>query len=551
MKANEHMTKRMKNVVIVEDRKSQREIISATLAQYGFAPIYGATISEARELLYKHKDDAAVIILDINLFQFPDYKEQAAKEGAEITGIGLANRILKERAVQRPEIIILSGFPGHVNYLQQAINGGASVYLNKLAAADRKEFVPSVQALALKCSFQPSSFNDSEITKLAEGHANGFELLNSFCHNKLASELDLCLGRASYLLLFRNKRGDAEGLPLASKSFSLYSDVSGLPGGEDFDYLKLHQRIFDLVLVDTGYVPDADALPVDEAELLKKFIFIQLVNSSEVEIALGILNPFPVNDALGEYPFSSLALAKSLIKHASPVLETFVEKLMFRWREKQRVKLERVKTLADFSGSVQRRLKSLLPNQRPGTMEQATKAYDQLKHFAQELADGSSNLSKLLESSQAATRSGAGEITRLSDVVQEIKTEYDRLGYFDDLSLVVEADCLVPAERYYLSLALRELVKWSVNRSTEVTPGEKQLIQVRCTVQGNWTEIYLSERSKRLSKRMREGYLFEPMSPLHMAQMIVEVACHGKLIDVTDESKAVEGHLFKIRLLRT
>jgi CheY-like chemotaxis protein len=540
------MTERIKSVVVVEDG----EKISETLALYGFKPVSGATISQTLALLYEHKDDAAVIILDMNLFNFPDYLEQAARDGAEVTGIRLAKRLLRERRVQRPEIIILSAFPGHVDYLQQAIEGGASDYLSKAAEADRQRFVPSVQSLALKYSFQPSSFNDNEITKLAEGHANSFELLSHFCHNKLARELDLCLARASYLLLFRNKRGDAKGSSGNGEYFSLYTDVRDVPDRAEFDYLKLHQRIFDQVSRYIVYVPEPDVLPPGGVDKLKGFTFIQLVNTSEVEIALGILSPFPVKDLLGAYPFSTSALAETLIKHASPVLETFMEKLVFRWREKQNVRLERVKTVADFSGSVQRRLKAMLSDQKPETIARAAEDHDRLKQLAQELADYSSRLSTLLESSRGVTRSAKGEMTRLSDVAQEIKTEYDRLGYFDDISLAVEADCLVPAERYYLSLALRELVKWAVERRTEVARGEKQLIQIRCTVQGNWMEIYFSENSERLSKRVREGYLFEPMSPLYMAQTIIEVACHGKLIDATDESQVMEGHLFKIRLLR-
>jgi hypothetical protein len=40
------------------------------------------------------------------------------------------------------------------------------------------------------------------------------------------------------------------------------------------------------------------------------------------------------------------------------------------------------------------------------------------------------------------------------------------------------------------------------------------------------------------------------MSPLHVAQIIIEVACHGKLVDATGELQAADGHLFKIMLLQ-
>jgi CheY-like chemotaxis protein len=542
------MSERMKTVIIVEDEPKQLEVISKTLTQYRFNSLSGETIARSLELMREHRDDMAVIILDMKLTSFPDYEEQTKDEGAPITGIRLAQRVLKETKGQRPEIIILSAFGDRVEYYKEAIQAYASDYLEKGKDTDRQRFVAAVQAFALKYSFQPSSLNDAEIAQLAEGHANSFEIMSYFCHNKLARELDLCLVPSSYILLLRNKKsGGGEAWQGDVESFSIYSDVRGIPGVEEFDYLALHRRIFEQVSRRSIYAPEADALPGSKADRLKEFTFIQLVNSSEVEIALGIISPFPVKDVLKAYPFSTLALAESLINHAAPVLESFVEKLMFRWREKQSVKLERVKTIVAFSDSVQRQLNGLL--RQPTTTEQAGAHYDRLQRLSQEFNDYSRTLSTLLEREEAVRRRQDAEMPRLSDIVQEIKSDYERLGYFDDVSFNVEADCLVPAERYYLSLALREMVKWAVERRTEVARGDEQRIQFRCTIQGNWLEIYFGEDSERMSKYMREDYLFKPVSPLHVAQMIIEVACHGKLVDVTDELQAAVGHLFKISLL--
>jgi len=539
----------MKSVVIVEDHKVQREVLTKTLTQYSFKPVCGATIAQTRDLLKRHKDDAAVIILDMDLTKFPDYKEESQKQGAPITGIGLAKKILRESRVQRPEIIIHSIYADRVTYYKQAIEAGASAYSVKGNKADRHQFLALIQALALKHSFQPNSLNESEISRLAEGHANSFELLEYFCHGKLARELELCLANAPLVLLFREKSGKSEGLPELGKFVSV-SDVSDIPSQEEFDYSALHHQIFSQLSHRSIYRTEAKFGANGKADKLKEFSFIQLVKIAEVEISLGIQDPFPVHDVLGEYPFSIESWANALTKHASPVLETFVQKLLFRWREKQSVKLERVATSVGLSANVQRRLSPLVPAQRPGTTEEVVEQIGGLRRLSEDLRDYNRTLSALLEGSRTQHRLVMGETIRLSDVIEEIKSDYDRLGHINEILFTVEADCRVPTGRNYFSLALRALVGWAFQRRAEVARGDTQVLHVRWTVQGNWLELYVQENSERLSKRIREAYLFEPMSPLHVAQMIVEVACHGELTDATDELQTKRGHLFKIRLLK-
>jgi CheY-like chemotaxis protein len=544
----------MKSVVIVEDNKPQREVLLETLTQYRFKAVGEPTIAGTLELLRKHKDDAAVIILDMELGKFPDYKEQADKEGSPITGIGLAKKVLRESMIQRPEIIIHSIHGDRVEYYKQAIEAGASAYSQKGEETDRTKFVSVIQALALKHSFQPNSLNEAEIARLEEGHANSFELLEYFCHHKLARELDLCLAGAPIVLLFRDKSGAANGPRESVNCVSVYANV-GIPEAEQFDYAKLHQRILDQRKLDPqsryrSYSPESDLFPNGKENNLKEFLFIELVSVAEVEIALGILAPFPVHDALGEFPFSTQSLAESLLEHASPALETFVQKLLFRWREKQIVKIGRVETSVGLSGNVQRRLSPLVRDQRLRTAAEASAHFGGLRQLSQELTDYNRSLSALLAGSRNTGAGAKGETTRLSEVVQEIKNEYDRLGHLNDISFAVAADGLVPAERQYFSQALRALAEWAFQRRAQVAGRERQQIQIRCAVHGNWLEVHFQENSERLSKRVREAYLFEPMSPLQVAQMIIEVACHGRLVDATDELETRIGHLLKIRLLQ-
>lgn len=549
------MSERTKCVVIVEDQKPQRESLIRTLAQYGFSPVGGTTIAQTLELLLRHKNEAAVIIIDMELSEFPDYQEQAEKEGSPITGIGLAKRALRESSIQRPEIIIHSIHSDRAQYYKQAIEAGASAYSNKGDENDRSRFIPVINALALKHSFQPNSFNESETAMLAEGHANSFELLEYFYHNKLARELDLCLASSPHLLLFRDKRVEEEGLRKAVNFISVHSNVSGIPDVEEFDYSKLHQRTLNQRNLDhlsrySIYTPEADLFLESKADRLKEFIFIELVNGAEVEMSLGITTPFPVHDVLGAWPFSTQSLAEALLEHVSPALETFVQKLLFRWREKQSLKIERVETSVGLSGNIQRRLGLLVRDQRLNTSGEAAEPLVGLNRLLEDLTDYNRTLSELLEASETGVSGAKGETIRLSDVVQEIKTDYDRLGHFEKISFTVSADCLVPAGHYYFSQALRALVKWAFQRRAEVADDERQLVQIRCTVHGKWLEVYFQENSERLSKRVRKAYLFEPMSPLQVAQMIIEVACHGKLVDATDELQTNIGHLFKIRLLQ-
>jgi CheY-like chemotaxis protein len=532
------MSEQAKTVIVVEDNKLQLEAISKTLTRYGFNALSGDTIARSLELLREHKDDASVIILDMDLSKFPDFREQNAIEGGTITGVRLTQRVLRQSRARRPEIIILSTYTESA-YYKEAIKAGASDYLSRGEEPDKQSFVASVQALALKHSFQPSPPNDAEIALLADGHANSFELMSHFCQHKLSRELDLCLAHASHVLLLRHTGG--------GDSFAVYSEAPGLPSAEEFDYPALHRKIFGQVSRHAAYTVGDDDAPPGRAGALKGCTFVQLVQVSQVELALGVLSPFPVRDDVDAYSFRVPALADALIDHAAPVLDSFVEKLIFRWREKQSVKLERVRALAGFGDAVLRRLNALLRRSRPAAPEQAAAAHERLQQLTAEFNDYGRTLSTLLDAAEAAPPDG--EMPRLSEIVQEIKSDYDRLGYFAEVSFAVEADCVAPARRYYLSLALRELVKWAVGRRAEVPPGERQQLRLRCAARGNWLEIYFGERSARLSEDLRAELLSEPLSPLHLARMIVEVACHGSLVDVTDESPEAAGHLFKIRLL--
>ncbi|HEV2764063.1 MAG TPA: hypothetical protein VGV38_13855 [Pyrinomonadaceae bacterium] len=548
------MAARKKPVVIVEDQEAQREGLIETLARYEFSPVAGETISQTLELLRSYKDDAAVVIIDMDMSKFPDYDEQVRGQGSEITGTGLAKRVLRETKLRRPEVIIYSIHHDRAEYYKQAIEAGASVYSNKSNDSDRRKFLSVIHALALKHSFQPNQPNDAEMAGLAEGHANTFELLEYFYRNKLSQELGPCLASTPHLLLIRDKTGEAEGA--AANLTSVYSDAEGVPGPGEFDYAELHRRVFNQRKLDQSarysiYSPEADLFAGGAADRLKEFVFIELVNVAEVEMTLGIVSPFPPRDVLGVYPLSTQTMAEALLEHATPALETFVQQLLFRWREKQSVKVESVKTSVGLSGNVQRRLGPLVRDQRLNAAAEAAQPVRDLRQLSDDLSEYNRTLSALLEGRRpAAAAAAGGRVARLSDVVQEIKTDYDRLGHFDAMLFKVSADCVAPAERYYFSQALRALVAWAFQRRAKVAGGGKLDVQIGCTLEGRWLEVNFQENSVRLSKRLRESYLFEPLSLLRVAQMIVEVACHGRLVDATDELPGETGHLFKIRLLR-
>lgn len=540
------MTAQKKTILIIEDDKQYLKIINDTLSLYGFHAEGGGTIADTLELLKQHKNDAAVIILDMNLIDFSDYVIQRKRTGADITGVSLAKEILLKPLVQRPELIIISAWADKSEYFQQALEAGVSVYLLKGEAKDLQRFVPVIQALALKYSFQPNVPNDREIARLVEGYASSFDLLHSFCRTKLARELDACLTKASYLLLFRERPGTREDLSQTATSVGIYADVTAIPDVEEFDYNHLHQRIFQRVPRHALYSLTPEAFPGAAAEKLQDFHFFQLVRTSEVEIAVGVLTPFPVKDPWEKFPFSVESFAQESVIHAAPVLDMFVEKLMFRWRENLSVKQEKVKSLANLSGSFQRELLAVVPDKTPDTVEQAEISFARLNQLSEKLTEYNRTLSLLLETPQSEIYDSKDQGILLSEVVQEIQIEYDRTGYLDEVTLSVEADGFIPANRYFFSRALRELIKWAVERKKAL---ERQRIQIRCVTQGNWLEIHFQEQSERLSKRVRESYLFEPILSLHIAQMIIEVACHGKLIDGTDELETALGNRLIIKLL--
>jgi len=534
----------MKPIVIVEDEERQRQVLAKTLSHYKFKPISGETIAETLELLREYEGQASVVVLDMNLQHFSDYKEQARNVVGELTGAGLTKKILAASTIRRPEVIINSAYH-RSDYYKEAIEAGASKYLNKGTEPDKAQLLPLIQALALKHAFQAVVQQEREIAQLAEGPANSFDLIEHFCKHKLALELDQCLAGAPFLLLWHDKASESRESTTERKLVGVSSNI-GDPLPQDSDLQELYQNIFSQVSRFAIYSAGVNLQALGE----KTFVFIQLARVPEAEIALGIMTPFPFPDPIGVYPFSIETLASCIIEHAATAIEMYVQRLVFRWLEKQSVSVECVRTAVGLSGNIQRELSSILGNRPVETSEEAEGILARLSELSEELANYNRTLAELLDRANSLARHKNDPI-RLTDVIAQIEADYDRMGRFDKISFTIPVDCVVSGDRYYLSLAFRALVNWAFSRSDEVAPGGKQSVQIKTTVRGNWQEFDFQDNSRRLSERAREAYMSEPMSALNVAQLIVEVGCHGKLIDVTDELQGETGNQFRIRLLQS
>jgi len=533
------MITKKKTVVFIEDEPQIREPLVETLNIYGFNAIGTENISHSLELLKTHKNEISVIIADMYLKYYPDYEIYNKQRGSAVTGIDLVRDLLKEQPVQRPESIILSSIGDNYEYYRKALKAGASRYLLKGKAEDTYKIIPLTQALALKYSFQLNSTGNSEISNLVDGIANKAELLNNFCINKLIPELNLCIGEAAYLLLFRHK----------DKAASIHSDLIDIPQQDEFNYSELHEQIFKTVSNSTYYSgKDLDVFSDNSAEKLRDFEYLQLVKSNELEIAIGIPAQFPVKDTVREYGFTTLDLAEALIEHSKPNLGNFFEEMVSRWQEKQSVRLERLNTLLGWSNLFQTKLNNLVPKELPKTLAQAHKDFEELKNFSKEINGYNEKLSKLRDYSISVDSEANFSSTSLSEAVREIEAAYNRQGYSKEILFSLEADCLISANKYYFLQALDGLVRWAFERREKVKTDEKQTITFSYEVRENRLTIIFREKSERVHKSVRAKYLFAPMNYLNLSKLIIEYACQGKLIDATDDADEGFGHTFKIEL---
>jgi CheY-like chemotaxis protein len=523
-----------KTIIVIEDEPPTRRGIVRTLEIYGFNAIGKENIADNVELLKSYKNEVSVVIADMALDKFTDHKQY----GTDITGIDLALGLLKEQPIKRPESIVLSAIAFNFNHYKKAIKAGASSYLLKGNPSDITKLIPLTQALSLKYAFQPNS-NDSEILALIDRINNERELLSNFCENKLIPELDLCIGKGTYILLFQNKTAK-------DTNVSIHSNLSDIPLKNEFDYLRLHKQIFNPFVSFSEYF---DLIPHNSAEKLRNFTFLKLVETNDFAIALGIPVEFPVIDTVREYDgFSSEYISKALTEFSKPSLENFCEKMVLNWRREQRARLEKLKTFVDWSESFNRGIKKYLPAETPKTLEVANRHFEELERFSYQIEEYQGELKALREYKELNQTDSKQSTIWLSEVVRKIETDYIRRGYAEEISFVLGNDCLIPVEQKFFSKALRELVKWAFDRRNKVIEGSKQVVHIDHDLRGDCLDIIVRENSKKLSKSHRLNYLFETMTSPNLAQLIIEIACQGNLIDATDESDSEIGHTFRIEL---
>jgi hypothetical protein len=133
----------------------------------------------------------------------------------------------------------------------------------------------------------------------------------------------------------------------------------------------------------------------------------------------------------------------------------------------------------------------------------------------------------------------------------------------------VEGDCVVQADSDDLCIVTSRMLQWFRQRWGDLPEGGAPIITAQCAETNHGSEISFEDRSRRLSKRLREE-LFIPFTqaislpmeiakdnlpgrylPFYLAKMLVEEKYRGVLEDHSDELPNDAGHRFVIRFPET
>ncbi len=195
-------------VFVLEDDDLTRESLRQKLKHRGFEVVVAANVEKAREVVRRQGLEIDAAVLDMRL----DDADHPGVSGADI-GLELRRR----QAPRTPELMIYSANPS-VDYYQQALTLGTSIFLNKSGNDDR-EVIRHIRALLLRraLSIENPEILDA-IKRFADASRDPVDAISRFCRQVLTPELKRTLGAPFTLLLTDH---DAETTHPISGSFDL------------------------------------------------------------------------------------------------------------------------------------------------------------------------------------------------------------------------------------------------------------------------------------------------------------------------------------------
>jgi signal transduction histidine kinase len=155
----------------------------------------------------------------------------------------------------------------------------------------------------------------------------------------------------------------------------------------------------------------------------------------------------------------------------------------------------------------------------------------------------------------------SSEKTQMRELVQAVLEDLGKPWLTEKSS--IEGDCLIPASRDDLFIAVSRILQWFAYRLVESLPGDWPFLRIVCDTPPEGARITFEDGSPRLPARLRQR-LFSPFAqpipaargeaegaglhfPLYLAKTLVELKQGGMLEDRSDDLPGKAGHRFVIR----
>lgn len=532
-------------IFIVEDHGPQRRNLHEALEDCGFEVWSAGDVATARSHVQELGDRIDVALLDMQL-------EDPAAPGIYGTDIGF--EIRRGQATNLTEFLILTAHPD-LDFKKHALRLGAAAYLRKPMPIP--EVIHHIRSLAFRRQITASSIPTSKKSRrIVETSFNRNHALARYCQEIMSPTLEWSLGSPTLLLC-----SDQYGTRLCGGSIRL----------DELDSRGLFHTVASLAFGRSGtqepYAIDAPSFPPlkkeQEQELLEEL-------DGGCVVTLAEIRDFRLSAVLkrGRQPEEDPEKLGSIFAgYARSAVTTQLLGVATLWAEMaahRRTLLAATSRMCLYLGQ---RQKSLLDKVQGGHLGEAE--LRELQDLGEDLHTAGQLLADLDEDVEAGEPLDAPSHERV-DVIRLVNEVWGKLSDAADLPLDLlhaEGDCVVHAGRSDLSIVIRRILRWLVQRLPSGAQGPKP-IAVSCQQDAEGTRITFRDASRRLPLHLREHVFlpFEeadqsPMRPqedepdgagallsLYLARALVEVRSGGYLEDQTEDLEDEDGHLLVMGL---
>ncbi len=537
------------SIIVIEDHYQTRHSLQKALKMRGFQAESAGQVAAARELIAQHRNETAVLVLDMRLedSQFPS-----------ITGADLGIELLASpELTQRPEILIHSGY-SEMSYYQLFLKLGAAAYLHKQDCS-QDQLIRHIRALRLRRALsldQPSTA--AQIRKIAETSHTGAAAIESVCKNLLEGNFARYLGAPFIFLLTQGAItcccGGDSGLPL--DRHAIYETIQALVFAE--------VRSGEPFVIDSAMAPKSgssqDRVILDR---LHGAAFLPFRIANDLHLSIGIIQAGQTERLLPEHARELSGVLSQYFK--SDILELLLHV----------IRIEHVGRQSGMFSATSRLCLSIGQSQLQALEEVATSnqelmkspSFAHLKNSAKELRDTGKLLSALDDNDSTTKASSVDVATFTQAFCNDLEPPLAK-------AIAVEGNCTAAITEEDLLVIFSRILQWFAQRFIEVSEGTPPRITIRCAQTKTGAQIVFEDASRRLPAPLRER-LFSPFTqkvdvstvdkklvgpgvsfPLYLAKILVEMKYQGSLNDRSDEiaatggakTNALVGHRFVIDL---